>query len=517
MVRINSILGIIALGAIVMVSSCEQEKPLVGPSDNYITISASMESPENPEATKTSLGETASGNTPALWSASDVIKVYNGTGTANFTISTGAGEQSAVFEGTAPSGGDITSAIYPSSKASDAQDEINLPTVQTYKAGGVSDNTMPMYAQASGSALPFKNLCGIVKLRLTGTSGQKVTKIDFTSADNIAGTATITYNSGAPTLSFTSGQSKTIKLNCGEGIALSSTATDFYVVVPPTATDYFTVVVTLSSGEQMRLITAKDNKNIVSRSVIKSMPSKAFSDNRPTYTDEYDVSYKGIYAAGIAWAPVNCGYKAKTGDSGDALGYPYGKLYQWGRKYGQGYNKDTDVDATYPSGDNLVSSQVTNAVGNSADNKDKFYVNSDMETFMEWCSDRETSDPWLSDYNPCPSGWRVPSYEEMTNLYCNLSEPSFTTYNEKKGAWFDGTFVPDSKGVFLLNAGCRDYNGSGTSRENKGYYWSKSNYSGSISVFINKTSWAFINNEYSSTYFDASTRSTACSVRCISE
>ncbi len=48
------------------------------------------------------------------------------------------------------------------------------------------------------------------------------------------------------------------------------------------------------------------------------------------YVDEYVINHsQGIEIDGVVWAPVNCGYHKDD--------YKYGKLYQWGRKYGQGY------------------------------------------------------------------------------------------------------------------------------------------------------------------------------------
>lgn len=38
---------------------------------------------------------------------------------------------------------------------------------------------------------------------------------------------------------------------------------------------------------------------------------------------------QGIQIGETVWAPVNCGYHATD--------FQWGKLYQWGRKYGQGY------------------------------------------------------------------------------------------------------------------------------------------------------------------------------------
>lgn len=57
------------------------------------------------------------------------------------------------------------------------------------------------------------------------------------------------------------------------------------------------------------------------------------------YIDEYSVNHgKGTTVGMATWAPVNCGYHKDD--------YKYGKLYQWGRKYGQGYDSS---DATVPT------------------------------------------------------------------------------------------------------------------------------------------------------------------------
>lgn len=77
--------------------------------------------------------------------------------------------------------------------------------------------------------------------------------------------------------------------------------------------------------------------NEVLRSSLLVMPEISICDspsegNEPEegdYVDEYGINHgQGIEVGGVIWAPVNCGYKAATADS---KGFPYGKLYQWGR------------------------------------------------------------------------------------------------------------------------------------------------------------------------------------------
>ena len=83
----------------------------------------------------------------------------------------------------------------------------------------------------------------------------------------------------------------------------------------------------------------KKKKNSILRSTILRMPAKEYIGVRPLqdgdYIDEYGISHgPGIEIDDVVWAPVNCGYKMQTSES---KGYPYGRYYQWGRKYGQGY------------------------------------------------------------------------------------------------------------------------------------------------------------------------------------
>ena len=61
----------------------------------------------------------------------------------------------------------------------------------------------------------------------------------------------------------------------------------------------------------------------------------AFGVADTDYIDEYGVNHgKGVVLGRHVWAPVNCGYHQTD--------FPYGKHYQWGRKYGQGLGAPYD-------------------------------------------------------------------------------------------------------------------------------------------------------------------------------
>ena len=177
---------------------------------------------------------------------------------------------------------------------------------------------------------------------------------------------------------------------------------------------------------------------------------------------------KGVRIGTTVWAPVNCGYH-KTD-------YPYGKLYQWGRKYGQGYDDYYTSDASYPSADNLVEGPVTPSVGQAEDNKDKFYTSSSgdwckVQDDQMWNSGTESS-PIKTAYDPCPEGWRVPTYAELNQLRRNRS--SWTTSESRKGYYFSGeyTTIDGNPQMFFSAGGYRYDDGHASHRDYYVGYWS---------------------------------------------
>ncbi|MBQ2875027.1 MAG: Ig-like domain-containing protein [Bacteroidales bacterium] len=195
------------------------------------------------------------------------------------------------------------------------------------------------------------------------------------------------------------------------------------------------------------------------------------------YVDEYDVNHgKGIVVGQTVWAPVNCGYHKED--------FKYGKLYQWGRKYGQGYsgslydvngNKAGEVsDATVPT---FAEGGISEIGGNHKSNANVFYTGSydwvDPRNNELWNSGSE-SNPVKTDYDPCPDGWRVPTYAELSELSKNHS--SWTTdENGQVGYWFSGasTYTETVPQVFFPAAGRRYCSGGNAlNRGSYGYYWS---------------------------------------------
>jgi uncharacterized protein (TIGR02145 family) len=311
-------------------------------------------------------------------------------------------------------------------------------------------------------------------------------------------------------------------LNCGSGVQLNeNTATVFIIALPPvTFSQGFTVTVTDSDGKTYTVETDKSNEVI--RSSLLVMPPVtlgASDEDEPEisgvdYIDEYGVNHgKGIEIDGVVWAPVNCGYHETD--------FKYGKLYQWGRKYGQGYDEEyTGIyDATYPTKENgkLVAGPVSISEGQSEANKDVFFygyekwwpVDTDYSVYRYlWNASGSTEEMIKSENDPCPQGWRVPTAQEHKNLIKNHSQ--WTTHDGQNGYWFSGsaTYSEYVSCVFLPAAGLH-YSNSDTAcdRGDIGRYWSSSPYKdGAYYIAFTKGhTW------YDYSYY----RATGYSVRCV--
>src|SRR5574344_1086470 len=502
-VRHITLFAALALGVAAMpaLTSCEKEKSINSgvQSGEKITLIATVEQPGDAQAgssqvgnttgTKTSLGELSGGTNPVNWSASDAIKVfatssgtYETTGAEFTTVGTG---KKVDFTGTLASGAAPLLAYYPasgiSSITSAGEMTVTLRATQTYKANSFGEESNPMAGySADGTTLAFKNICGVIKLGLYCATTTKVKKIYVSSTQKLSGTGTVNYNSGSPTLTMSTGASNEVVLDCsaeaGGGVTIGTaeaSATPFYIAIPVSSGDSYGFVVTVEttadgSGNTMTKTAATNSSNKIIRSTITKMAAVAYTaDAAPHYVEKGVDKGAGTSVTGgspsitVVWAPVNCGYEPAT-TTPEYKGYPYGKLYQWGRKDGQGYDSN---DATTPSVVEGKPDKLASAVANT------FYKGWDNTIAPDgtW----GTSDPWKTKttYDPCPTGWRVPTKAELEALLGGTF-PSLVLYNSQYGAWFNGTTSPGTSGVFLPAAGYRLSDGDASGRGSFGLYWS---------------------------------------------
>ena len=133
-------------------------------------------------------------------------------------------------------------AIYPASSA-DVQGRLVLPSVQHSPDGSLTG--YPMYAEADDTFLEFKNLGGVLKLRLK-KQGVMVSSIQLTADRQLSGTFAINYNNGQPILSDVKG-SNSVTLSCTTPQDIT-TAHDFYISVPDRGFEFLQIRIFTADG-----------------------------------------------------------------------------------------------------------------------------------------------------------------------------------------------------------------------------------------------------------------------------
>lgn len=267
------------------------------------TYEERVELPGEFTATIESIGtKTSMDGIHVLWSSGDQVSVFAGMAINECyqVTKASAGKRSANFTKVGNSEGfgstiPANVAYYPYASdvevdwsASEALVYATLPATQTYAAASFGQGVYPMMAVTQGTTdkdFAFKNICGVLKLQLTGI--QKVKSIAFQGNDNevICGDAIITSSYGStPSIQMT-GNGKALTLDCGEGVQLTDTPTEFCIVLPPmTFSKGFTVTVTDTDSKSMEIVTSKPQT--ISRADILKMPAKEFvgvpEANEPT-------------------------------------------------------------------------------------------------------------------------------------------------------------------------------------------------------------------------------------------
>ena len=231
--------------------------------------------------------------------------------------------------------------------------------------------------------------------------------------------------------------------------------------------------------------------------------SYAINSNGISYGTELQIrttpDWGGLQAVTIdkvTWAPVNAGYDQN---------HFHGLLYQWGRKYGQGYNSDETPSLGF------ITSPGTNSEVANPSNKDKFYK-IDTTPFDSF-KDQGSSWSQNSSYNPCPDGWIVPTIEDFNKLIGSGSTWVSSGINGLPGRWFgeDHATVRE-KSVFLPFSGYRNVSdGNPLLRNSFGYYWTtttRTTYGAYVSDYfaLSKTTLGVVTNQF---------RGMGYSVRCI--
>src|SRR5574344_35507 len=497
--RFRIMIAVVGFAAYFTFCSCDKEikeiKNLKG-NGGEITITASVEQPSemqsNNQSTKTTL---TSDGTAVLWNNNDQIVVFAYIGeikgiptfeTTGAIFTAGESGASVPFTGTLASGTAPLIAYYPASNVISQADGglwVFIPFVKTYKANSFGEGANPAVGYSTdGSTMNFKNICGVVKISLTGSGTVK--QIGLSSPNIIAGIGVVNPLEENPKIYMSDRGSTEVVLDCGpSGVTLSGTATDFYIAVPPASDNaQFGITVLFSDGSSYSKVAPATTNNKFVRSKIIKMPlvdpvSAGWETN--VYVEQGINQGKGKSVGSFTWAPVNCGYNATD--------FKYGKMYQWGNKYGLAYN--------YPYGDSGTEDNKTNNY--SGENISPFITNYKRIIptvfYSNWPKRSEingwwgTASPYWNtknlEHDPCPTGWRIPTAAAFLDLISKALPIDDTTgpnyfldyYADisdlMHGRWFGTGTKRSSLNLFLPAAGNdqgrSDYDASG-----RGYYWS---------------------------------------------
>lgn len=208
------------------------------------------------------------------WNAADEISIFYGS-TINskyeFQGNDGDTDGTFTYVSGSGSGSELSAiyAVYPYQSDATITDgdviSLTLPSMQRYSANsfGKGANTMLGVSQdVETNTISFKNACGYLKLKLYGNITVKSITVKGNNDEKIAGaaTATIAYG-GVPSLTMGSSATKSVTINCGEGVTLgttSETATEFWFVLPNIDfTEGITIEVTNTDGDIFGKSTSK--------------------------------------------------------------------------------------------------------------------------------------------------------------------------------------------------------------------------------------------------------------------
>lgn len=286
----KNLLNIVLLASLVMLAGCvkevEQDLSNVEDSMRYSVLTAGFADYQ----TKTYVEE----GKYLRWHANDRITAFFGnTLNRQYEFEGENGDNSGSFRyissGVLETGNEIDRiyAVYPYDKSikyiEGGKIQLSLPAVQNYAENsfGKGANTMvAVTADVEDTFLPFKNVCGYLKLRLKGEVAVKSIEISGNAGEKISGKAMVTHVKGvAPELVMSEDATENVKLDCGDGVELSADEEkEFWFALPETVFENgISVVVETTTGTRYAKCTK--NKIPIVRNQIQPMAALSVPDD----------------------------------------------------------------------------------------------------------------------------------------------------------------------------------------------------------------------------------------------
>lgn len=318
------------LAAIAMMASCNSVEPVVEPAiDRFV-------SNIEPVDTKTAL---STGN-QICWSEGDQIAIFRCTTVADrFALeSSAAGKSSGSFVLVEASKSEAAEtlqanvAVYPYSEdykcsyhaysGSFRISNVIFPATQEYRMMSFAPNSLVMAAVSDRDDynLNFRNVGGVLLLKVKGNEKLMSISVKGNSGESIAGPAEIAINPTDQAVSVTmkDSKSRTVTLDCGEGVQLRSQNSEmFYIALPPVEfTNGFTVTLEAESGLTRHFSAIVPNN--LGRSKMLVMPEIVFGEIAGQ-SETVDLSAKGTANCYIVSSAGSYSFLAAKGNTSRTL------------------------------------------------------------------------------------------------------------------------------------------------------------------------------------------------------
>lgn len=250
--------------------SCSQEEFENSGRKGNITVNATF------EGAGTDTRTTVNDKYKILWQDTDALGLFCSNAESNYSntkleYASGAGQTSATFNGSKPSGETAVFSIYPYQQNMSVSGNTLTMTLPATLTNYNGSSNGPMYAKVTNpdnlSALSFKHMAAMIKLTVNKIPAEATT-FKIIASNNIAGICTVDLTAADPILAVTSDESKEITASFTASADIKSR--NFYIPLP-TGT-YNSITAQLTNGSDKVYFTKTLNDKILGRRDILVVP-----------------------------------------------------------------------------------------------------------------------------------------------------------------------------------------------------------------------------------------------------
>lgn len=250
--------------------SCSQEEFENSGWKGNITVNATF------EGAGTDTRTTVNDEYKILWQDTDALGLFCSNAESNYSntkleYASGAGQTSATFNGSKPSGETAVFSIYPYQQNMSVSGNTLTMTLPATLTNYNGSSNGPMYAKVTNpdnlSALSFKHMAAMIKLTINKIPAEATT-FKIIASNNIAGTCTVDLTAADPILTVASNGSKEITASFTASNDIKSR--NFYIPLP-TGT-YSSITAQLTNGSDKVYFTKTLNDKILGRRDILVVP-----------------------------------------------------------------------------------------------------------------------------------------------------------------------------------------------------------------------------------------------------